>query len=214
MLVNSLRESSRFAGVVAWIDLLSDDLSGELDRLVGSGVVGFRTQVQAEGDGYLRRPDVRAGIREIGRAGLPFDLVLRPAQWASALELADAQPDSRFVIDHLGNPDFSDGRPSREWIAWMSELGRRPNAVVKISALRRDGAIQSPDGVTELVDVAHHCLGAARLLWGSDWPLSLRYQTYAQSFSFAREALAGLSADERARVFGGTAEETYGLSAQ
>ena len=49
-------------------------------------------------------------------------------------------------------------------------------------------------------------------MFGSDWPVCLLATSYDRVVATARELLAGLSPSERARVFGGTAAEVYGLA--
>ena len=51
----------------------------------------------------------------------------------------------------------------------------------------------------------------ARLMAGSDWPVCLVASGYAQWFEVLRDYFAGFSETVRARVFGGTAVEVYGL---
>jgi L-fuconolactonase len=61
------------------------------------------------------------------------------------------------------------------------------------------------------LDVAVEAFGPARLMAGSDWPVCLVASGYAQWFEVLRAYFAGFSETERARVFGGTAMEVYGL---
>ena len=54
--------------------------------------------------------------------------------------------------------------------------------------------------------------GPDRLMFGSDWPVSLRAGTYRVTMDAVGELLAALTATERAAVLGGTAVRTYSLS--
>jgi L-fuconolactonase len=219
MLLAAARTSSRVAGVVIWIDLLSPTLETELGDLLagpdGRLVLGIRTQVQGEDNDYLDLQEVRAGIAAVGRAGLPFELVLRRMQRPSALALVAALPEVRFVIDHLGNPDFDDnGRPTAGWFQWMSALAAHDNVAVKLSALHSAGIGVSESGVRELVESAIGLFSPARLAWGSDWPTSLLHDSYVQTAALAHGLVAGLSAEEQSSIFGGTAERVFGLEAR
>ena len=55
--------------------------------------------------------------------------------------------------------------------------------------------------------------GASRVMFGSDWPVCLLRGSYASVTALARTLTAGLSAGERAAVFGETAARTYGIGA-
>ena len=208
--------SERFVGVVAWVDIVAPDLRTQLDEILEDAsagrVIGVRTQVQEETDDYLESPIVKSGIATVGDAGLPFELVLRPSQRSSALALITGQPATTFIVDHLGAPvPGISGRPAPGWQRWMAELARRSNVVVKLSGLPRTDHGRSGDIVRRHVDVALDTLGPSRLLWGSDWPVSLLHSSYARTFALAGSLVGALSAGERAQVFGQTAERVYGL---
>jgi L-fuconolactonase len=49
-------------------------------------------------------------------------------------------------------------------------------------------------------------------MFGSDWPVCLLAAGYDQVITAAEELTAGLSAAERAAVFGSTAARAYGLA--
>ena len=61
------------------------------------------------------------------------------------------------------------------------------------------------------VDHAIEVFGPTRLLFGSDWPVCLLAAEYERWFDAAQELTAGLASDERDAVFGGTADDFYGL---
>lgn len=53
--------------------------------------------------------------------------------------------------------------------------------------------------------------GPQRLMCGSDWPVCTLAASYRRVHDAANALLAGLSSDERAWVFGGTATDVYVL---
>ena len=67
------------------------------------------------------------------------------------------------------------------------------------------------DDLAPFVDRALETFGPSRLLFGSDWPVSLLAAPYQRVVDTARALLAGLSAEEQAAVMGGTAAEVYDL---
>ena len=62
-----------------------------------------------------------------------------------------------------------------------------------------------------VADVVLGAFGADRVMFGSDWPVCLLASDYAGVMALARSLTAGLSAAERAAVFGGTAARAYRL---
>jgi L-fuconolactonase len=70
--------------------------------------------------------------------------------------------------------------------------------------------------VDRLRPYAHTVLeefGAARVMYGSDWPVCLLAARYAEVVDGAERLLADLTADERHLVWRGTAETVYQLDA-
>jgi L-fuconolactonase len=53
--------------------------------------------------------------------------------------------------------------------------------------------------------------GPRRVMFGSDWPVCLLATTYTRWHDVVARFCDKLSADEQARIFGGTAAEAYGL---
>lgn len=199
-------------GVVGWVNLMGQDIVDRLAELRampgGSRLVGIRHVVEGEPDpDWLTRPDVRRGLAALADAGLVYDLLVNPAQYASVLTAVDAG--GSFVLDHAGKP----GVASPSWTKWITELAKRPNVVCKLSGLVTEASW--PDWqVADLVPIAEHVLesfGPARVMFGSDWPVCELAATYPEVLAAARELTAGLSETERSAVFTDTATRTYNL---
>ncbi|MFC7309665.1 amidohydrolase family protein [Streptomyces monticola] len=205
------------AGVVGWTDLTRPDIADELARLRelpgGRYLKGIRHQVQGEADPeWLLRPDVRRGLTAVAAAGLVYDLVVLPHQLPACVRAAEALPQLTFVLDHLGKPPIASGA-LKAWGADLRALAARPNTVGKLSGLVTEAAPQSW-AVADLrpcADIALDSFGPGRLMFGSDWPVCTLAATYGQVTEAARELTAGLTVDERAQLFAGTASGVYGL---
>jgi L-fuconolactonase len=200
------------AGVVGWADLTDPALPEVLGSLSGP-LAGIRHQVQDEPDpAWLTRPEVHAGLRAVGAAGLVYDLLVTPVQLAAAAETARALPEVRFVLDHGGKPPLAAG----EWEPWAGQvaaLGGLPNVACKLSGLITEA---DWDGwrPQDVLPAARHLLdvfGPDRLMYGSDWPVCTLAGGYADVYALAEQAVAALDPAERAAVLGGTAARWYGL---
>jgi L-fuconolactonase len=205
------------AGVVGWVDLTAPDVASEIARLRqrpgGGRLAGIRHLVEDEPDpGWLDRPDVRRGIRSVGAAGLPYDLLVGPAQLPAALRLASDLSDVRFVLDHGAKPDIASGR-LEPWSRLITGLAHRPNVTCKLSGLVTEAAPGWTTG--QIVPYAAALLdsfGPGRLMFGSDWPVCTLAASYGDVLAVARAALDGrLSAGELDAVFAANAIATYRL---
>jgi L-fuconolactonase len=207
------RNEDLVAGVVGWIDLARPDLDEALDALAGSALVGIRHQALAEADpaGWLRSPAVQRGLSVLEARGLPFDLMVRPEHFPPAVDAVRAHPSLRFVLDHLGKAPIASGE-LEPWTSGLRTLAAEPNVACKLSGIH---TIAAPGaGYADLapfLEVATEAFTPARMMFGSDWPVSLQAATYADVVDTATRACAELSADERSAVLGGNARQVYGL---
>ena len=60
-------------------------------------------------------------------------------------------------------------------------------------------------------DHALEHFGPERMIWASNWPVSLRLEGYGELLETARTLLAGCTEAERAAIFGGNATRVYRL---
>jgi len=199
-------------GVVGWADLTSPDFAAALSVLTSTGhLAGIRHQALAEADpaGWLRSPGVRRSLAVLDAAGLPFDLMIRPAHFPAARAAARDHPGLQFVLDHLGKPPIAAGE-LEPWAAGLRALAAAPNVACKLSGLQ---TIASPKAtypeLAPYLDIALEAFGPSRLIFGSDWPVSSQAAPYARVCEVAQAACSALSAGERAAVLAGNARAIY-----
>lgn len=212
-------------GVVGWVDLTAADVADAVARLRpgpgGAHLVGVRSMVQAEHDpGYLDGADLRRGMRAVAGAGLALDLVTRHDQLPAVARLVRELPEVRFVLDHLGKPPLAGDDPTTGgdlagWAAAIDAIAASPNVTAKLSGLVTEASWTgwSAEGLRPAVEHALAAFGPGRLMFGSDWPVSLLAARYDQWVDALTDLLAGLSPAEQDAIWQGTARRAYGLPA-
>jgi L-fuconolactonase len=126
----SLAETGLVLGVIGWVDL-EGDVPAQLNAIGSHALVGIRHLAHQDPDPeWLARPRLDFG----SLAGLPFDLVVRPDQLLIAAATAAANPGTRFVLDHLGNPPIASGDLD-EWRHGIMRLAALDNVVAKLSGI-------------------------------------------------------------------------------
>ena len=199
-------------GVVGWADLRSPGFAAALSALAATGqLLGLRHQALAEPDpaGWLRSPSVRRGLATLQTAGLPFDLMIRPAHFPAALRTVREHPGLQFVLDHLGKPPVASGE-LEPWASGIRSLAAEPNVACKLSGLQTiASAGWTYAELAPYVDLALEAFGPARLIFGSDWPVSSQAASYSRVCEVAQIACSGLSGPERAAVLAGNARAIY-----
>lgn len=207
-------ENPWIVGIVGWVPLTDvPAATAAIESRLGRGLCGIRHLIHGEADpDWILRDEVQPGLELLARHGLTFDVVaVFPDHLRHVPTIADRHPDLTLVIDHLAKPPIR----GEGWDVWRRELldaAARPNVVAKISGLdTAAGTSWTVDELRPSVDAALDAFGPNRLLFGSDWPVSRMVSTYGEVVSATETLLAGLSDDERAAVFGGTAQRVYRL---
>lgn len=207
----------RVLGVVAYAPL--HDAAGTAEALARYRdlpvVCGIRTLIHERPEpGWLLRPDVMAGLGMLEAAGLPFDVVaVLPEHLEAAIEVGRRLPELALVIDHLGHPPF--GAPGEDrWRDLIASVAENPRANAKVSGLYPDGAA-GPEDVAERIRPAfEHALavfGSGRLMYGGDWPVSVLFGGYADTWAPLRLLFDALGDVEREAILHRTAARVYGL---
>lgn len=176
-------------------------------------VRGVRHLIQHEADSnFCAGPGFIDGVREVGRAGLSFDICCFPMQLPAVIRLVRACPGTRFVLDHLGKPEIRAGRLD-PWRGHIRELAALPNVVAKLSGLitEADHSSWKPDELRPYVDHALEFFGAERLLFGGDWPVAKLAGSYSRWLEVARELVSHLSATDQDAIFRDNAFRFYRL---
>ena len=200
-------------GVVGWVDLTDPSLGDVLDLLQRHPrFKGVRHPVHDESDDrWLLRPNVIAGLKELQRRELPYDLLLRPRHLTLIPELMDKVPDLRMVIDHIAKPDIA----ARMWEPWAGDMERAstfPQMYVKLSGMITEAA--KPSRATDLKPYVQHVInlfGFDRCMFGSDWPVCFLAGSWKEVLAGFTQAHGPLPKEMRAKMTGETAAKFYRL---
>lgn len=203
-------------GVVGWVDFEKPSDRAELERLAQHPKFkSVRPMIQDfPDDDWMLRPDVQWGFEAVAELGIGFDALGFPRHLKNFLTILKRYPSMRVVVDHCMKPQIRDhsSESFRFWADGMARIAGETGAFCKFSALVTEA---NPDWtVADLRPYVAHVFevfGPARIMWGSDWPVCRLRCEYARWREVAEELTAGLSEDERAQVFGGTAAEFYRL---
>jgi L-fuconolactonase len=199
-------------GVVGWVDLQAADAG---DRLAewrkDRKFVGVRHLIQDEAqDDFALRPAFVAGLKELAKQGLAFDLLVQLRHLKHAATLADKVPELTIILDHLGKPRVK----ARGWDDWRPHLqaaAARPNVLCKLSGLatEADWKAWKPADLRPYFEEALALFTPARCLFGSDWPVCELAGDYARIHAAFNESIAKLTPAEQALVRGDTARKAY-----
>jgi L-fuconolactonase len=201
-------------GVVGWVDLASPRCEEQLLEFKGNPrFVGIRHITQGEpDDDFIVRDDVVRGLKVLEKHRVPFDLLFYVRHLKHAATLAKKLPRLPMVIDHLAKPRIKD-HVTEGWIEHLNAAAKFPNVYCKLSGMvtEADWKAWKPADLKPYVEAALEAFGPDRCMYGSDWPVCLLATPYPGQYGALSEVLSSLSAADRAKIFGGTAEKFYGL---
>jgi L-fuconolactonase len=201
-------------GVVGWVPLIDPAVASHLEKYAANPKLkAVRHVVHDEPDDfYILRDDFNRGIAGLKALGLQYDILIFERHLPQTIEFVDRHPNQVFIVDHIAKPKIKDHLLS-PWHGRMQDLARRENVYCKLSGLVTEA---DWDGWTEsdlhpFIDVVLECFGPKRLMFGSDWPVSLVACPYKKWIEVVERATKSLSGSERDQIFGGAAKEAYRL---
>jgi L-fuconolactonase len=206
----------RVRGVVGWIDMEGHDAPDRLAKLAeNKRLRGIRPMWQdIAADDWFLHPQQDAAYRAVVELGLVFDALARVRHLPLLPRLVERHPDLNLVIDHAAKPEIAAGHFAA-WRADMAVMAGFPQVFCKFSGLVTEAAPGAPiDAIAPYAEALLELFGPRRLIFGSDWPVVTTHQPYATWWDWAHLLTASLPADDRAALFGGTAQRFYGLPAR
>lgn len=181
------------------------------------------------GAGLYRDAKFREGFRHLGKLGLSFDAWVIEPQIGDVIDLANAFPDTRIVLDHVGSPP---GRGRYQgthkerfpvWEASIRELARCPNVYVKIGGLgmalcnfpiyakRTAPSEEIASNWRPYVETCIEAFGPRRAMFESNFPADEPGCGYPTLWNAFKRITAGASDAEKAALYTGTACDFYRL---
>ena len=171
----------------------------------------------------LEQPDYRRDLGRLADRGLALD-VNHGTSFAAATAAAAAIPTLRIVVDHMGGGRITGGKPAAEWVEQVEAAAARPNVFLKVSALiesafysqpepaagsERTAPPIDPDFYRPWMKQVWQAFGKQRLLFGSNWPVSLRAGSYADVLAVIRPLVAEYGPEAERWFFADAAQAAY-----
>jgi L-fuconolactonase len=201
-------------GIVGWVPLADPDVSSHLQNYRDCPKLkAVRHVLQDEPDDfYMLREDFNRGVSQLEDVGLSYDILIFERQLPQTIEFVDRHPRQIFILDHMAKPKIK-SQVLSPWREHIRELARRENVYCKLSGMVTEAGWNTwtENDLRPFIDTVLECFGPRRLMFGSDWPVSLLACTYQKWIEVVERSTASLSVSERDRLFGGTAKEAYRL---
>ena len=195
------------------LDMREDSFEDNLNRFAANPLFsGIRPRSLEPAD-YSTGTVIRAA-EMLAEKGLQLDAHLGYYDMDDLFRMADAVPQLRIVINHIGAGRPIDGVAANpEWADVMRRIARRPNVYCKVSAvLQHSVVLPAPEGVDfyrPTLDVLWDAFGEDRLVYGSNWPNVEQIGPYSQELAITSGYFREKGDDASEKFLWGNARAAY-----
>lgn len=171
------------------------------------GFRGVRLSPAADATGdWIRGPLMPPLWKRCYDLKVPMTILAPIGRLADVANLIEKFPDLTVVIDHMADCPLG----QQVELSKLTALARYPRVFVKISHLwsLSHQSYPYPDS-QEQVKRIWNAFGAKRLMWGTDWPVSEKFCTYAQAVNLYRQSLDFLTPDEHDWILRRTVQRVW-----
>ena len=208
------RHSRRF-GLIRPFDPGAADVAEQVEEWARlDGTVGARIMLPDPFAVEAGDPGLNRILAAGAKTGVPVNVLC----WGNASllgGLAERNPDTQIVLDHLGlRQPFEPPPPDDPFgdLPKVLALADHENVAIKITGActLSHSPFPYPDIWAPLARI-FDAFGIERCLWGTDWTRAVRLLTYAEGVEAFRVTEV-LSASDRAALMGGNVARIYGWS--
>ena len=198
---------------VVFCDLTAEDVADQLAAYAKlTSVRGVRQIVgrSAEEDAktgtntLLGNPKFVEGLKRAADHNFSFDLQLTPPVMAATAEVFAKVPELNVVLCHAGSPHDRTEAGLADWAEGLRALSDLPNMRCKLSGLGMFDHAWTAQKVRPIAQTVLAQFSAARVMWGSNFPVCSLSASYHETFERHWSIATG---DED--VFGATAKAFY-----
>lgn len=220
-LLEIAEQTNKIKGVIGWVDITQGQaVKQELERLIFTynKLKGIRFMSQGLPPEHLLTPEFIQGVRCVGEHGLVYELLITSTQLDAASKLISECPDVTFVIEHIAKPSIRSGEIV-EWKEKMHEIGScNKNVFCKLSGMTTEANYkdwkeleQAYQEIEPYMNTVFSAFGEDRVLYGSDWPVSLLALPYASTLVLCKRYLQANASISSNKLFHSVSEKVYSL---
>jgi predicted TIM-barrel fold metal-dependent hydrolase len=195
---------------VGSVDVLQPEAPTVIRDWVGRGLAGLRLFTGGSTKEFdpseLDDPRSFPAWDLLAQLNIPMCIQTGPVGLPQVTALAKRFPGVNIILDHLGRPDVLDGPPYANAQS-LFDLAPLQNIYLKLTPRIFDDVKKGKASAESFFPGVVAAFGADRLAWGSNFPTSPG--TLSEILATAQAGLASLSEDDRAWIFGRTAQKLY-----
>lgn len=208
-------EPDRYIGLVGSLEVGTPDFAENLKTLsVDPRFVGIRIRDKPRGDDFFNDA-VWRDLKLLADLGQTLDVLMANFSLEEVDRIAQRVPDLKILINHAAGARIDGQSVDPEWAQDLVQAARNPNVHCKVSGLFQQSRLQpSPTDLTfykPVLDELWNVFGEDRLIYGSNWPVTMRGGSYASYKAIVMEFLESKGSAATRKILAENAYEFYGL---
>ena len=211
-------DPDRYIGLVGSLEIGTPDFKKHLtDLSKDARFVGVRMRERPGGDSFFENEAVWSDLQFISDRNQTLDILMFQYSLDDVDMISKRLPKLKILINHVAGADI-EGKPADpKWIAAVQKVAKNRNVNCKISGLFQQSHRQpSPKNLSFYkpeLDVLWEAFGQDRLIYGSNWPVTMRGGTYGEYLRVVNGFFADKSRAARENFYFKNALKFYGLPA-
>ena len=184
----------RYIGLVGSLEIGTPDFARNLKKLSQDRrYVGIRMRERPGGADFFT-PAVWRDLELLAEMDQTLDVLMFQFSLEDVAMVAARIPKLKILINHVAGAEIEGTPPDEKWVADVNRAAALPNVFCKISGLfQQSHRSPSPKGLAfykGTLDVLWQAFGEDRLIYGSNWPVSMKGGDYASYKAIVMEFIA------------------------
>lgn len=180
------------------------DFLHQAKNIIRTGHTGINLYLDKKDKGtWLYSNDIVCYWEYLKENNIPMSINMRFSQVKCLIKVLEKYPDQVFLLSHMLRPKVVGNKFDRSSYKVVLTLMRFRNVYIKLSgfyAFVKDGWRYPQKSLFPVLDILKENFGIERLIWGSDFPPVLEFNTFRQSFEIINGEHTGLTHRELEKV--------------
>ncbi|MGH9404737.1 MAG: amidohydrolase family protein [Terriglobia bacterium] len=204
---DSVRRYSPYFMGVCRVNPLDPAAPDALSRLTDEGFHGVRLSPSGNASGdWIRAALMPPLWKRAESLKVPMQILAPITRMPDIGRLTERYPNLDVVIDHMADCPIDQPHELDKLIA----LARYPRVFVKISHTWVISKQPYPWlDAQEYVKRLYAVYGPKRLMWGTDWPVDLKWTTYHRALAVVRDEMKFLNSEDKSWILSKTVERVW-----
>lgn len=208
-------EPNRYIGLVGSLEVGTPSFAASLISLSADPrFVGIRIRDRPRGEAYFNDA-VWSDLKLLAEMDQTLDVLMANFSLEDVDQIARRIPTLKILVNHVAGANI-DGKPvDSEWARQLAKVAQNSNVYCKVSGLFQQSHKQpSPVDLVfykPVLDELWNVFGEDRLIYGSNWPVTMRGGSYASYKNIVMEFLEPKGTEAMEKILADNAYEFYGL---